>query len=154
MPRRRPGALRDRHDGPRWWASPPPDRIHGLSARTNLAIHRLEGSQEAYLFPGATRYALQHYADFLKASRRRPLYPRPSDCNCQGHSFEDVRHSRDILAKVLEILPPGPRAELGNRVRVLDAEFLRRTLPDPFADRRSWRTELWWYRRIERSDRG
>ncbi|MEU1285636.1 hypothetical protein [Kitasatospora sp. NPDC005856] len=40
------------------------------------------------------------------------------------------------------------RAELGRLVRPLDAALHDRTLPDPFAHRRGWRTEFWWYRRL------
>lgn len=30
----------------------------------------------------------------------------------------------------------------------LDRVFLKRTLPDPFADRRPWNGEVWWYHRL------
>ncbi|MER5206054.1 RICIN domain-containing protein [Streptomyces sp. NPDC002825] len=42
MPRGRPGDLRAQHHGPRIWEDTPPSRIHGLSARTSLAIHGVE----------------------------------------------------------------------------------------------------------------
>lgn len=101
-----------------------------------------------YLHPGATDRALRRYREFLHPPGRRPLYPRESSCSCSGCSFEDVRHARDVLEEVLERLPGRARAELGRLVRPLDAVFLRRTLPDPFAHRRRWRTEFWWYRRL------
>ncbi|WP_420081660.1 hypothetical protein ACN6AT_31445 [Streptomyces sp. JL4002] len=57
--------------------------------------------------------------------------------------------------EVLERLPDRARGELGRLVKPMDAVFQRRTLPDPFADRRPWRTEFWWYRRlVERSEWG
>ncbi|MFC9976186.1 hypothetical protein ACFVH6_35360 [Spirillospora sp. NPDC127200] len=48
----------------------------------------------------------------------------------------------------MEELPPAARAELVRLVRPLDEEFMRKTLPNPFADRGTWRTEYWWYRRL------
>ncbi|WP_326789953.1 hypothetical protein [Streptomyces sp. NBC_00151] len=41
---------------------------------------------------------------------------------------------------------PGP--ELKRQVAHLDAVYVVRTLPDPFADRRQWRADLWWRRRL------
>ncbi|MFD9431975.1 hypothetical protein [Streptomyces sp. NPDC060002] len=55
----------------------------------------------------------------------------------------------------METLPERARAELVRLVKLLDAVFLRRTLPDPFAYRRQWRTQFWWYRRLaDRSEWG
>ncbi|MFD7097526.1 hypothetical protein [Streptomyces xanthophaeus] len=53
-----------------------------------------------------------------------------------------------MLEEVLERLPERARAELGRLVTSLDAVFWHRTLPDPFAHHRQWRTHLWWYRRL------
>lgn len=149
MPRRRPGALRVEQHGPRAWEGSPPDRIHGLSARTSLAIHRVERlSADYYVYPGATDRALQRYQAFLEPPGRRPLYPQDTECSCRGCSFEDVRHARDVLELVLEQLPVRARADLERQVVSLDTEYLNRTLPDPFADRRQWRSDLWWRRRL------
>ncbi|SFH15643.1 hypothetical protein SAMN02787118_15033 [Streptomyces mirabilis] len=149
MPRRRPGALRAQHHGPRIWEDPPPSRIHGLSAFTSLAIHRVERlSGDYYVFPGATVLALRRYEGFLQPSGRRPLYPQDAHCSCRGCSFDDVRHARDVLEEVLQQLPFRSRAELKRQVASLDAVYLERTLPDPFADRRQWRADLWWRRRL------
>ncbi|BBC34399.1 hypothetical protein SGFS_056930 [Streptomyces graminofaciens] len=148
MPRSRPGALRPAHDPrPCTRSLPPPDRIHGLSSRTSLAIHRLELLTPG-LHLGAVDYALRRYEEFLRPPGRRPLYPRMADCDCHWHAFDDVRHARDILEEALEHLPPRPRAELNRQVRRLDTEFHARTLPDPFADRRTWRVDRWWHRRL------
>ncbi|MCT9082811.1 hypothetical protein [Streptomyces fulvoviolaceus] len=154
MPRRRPGALRAsrqlRHR-PRGWDTPAPDRIHGLSARTSLAIHRYEAlSGDYYVFPGVTDRALRRYRAFLSPPGRRPRYPYLDDCSCRGCSLLDVRHARDTLDTAVRNLPPRARAELGRLVASLDADYLARTLPDPFVDaRRKWRPRVWWYRRIE-----
>ncbi|MGW4288236.1 hypothetical protein ACWEIK_15015 [Streptomyces sp. NPDC004673] len=149
MPRRRPGALRVEQRGPRDQDHPPPDRTHGLSARTSLAIHRVEWlSADYYVYPGATDHALRRYRAFLGAPGRRTLYPQDAECSCRGCSFDDVRHARDVLELVLNELSARARAELGRHVAALDTEYLARTLPDPFADRRQWRPDLWWRRRL------
>ncbi|MGW4372528.1 hypothetical protein ACWEJ7_02535 [Streptomyces albidoflavus] len=150
MPRRRPGALRvERLAAPRSWEGPPPGRIHGLSTRTSLAIGRVEGlSADHYLFPGATDRALRRYRAFVDTPGRRPLYPQDAECPCRGCSFDDVRHARDVLEAVLGRLPVRARAEVRRQLLPLDAAYLRRTLPDPFAKRRQWRSGLWWRRRL------
>ncbi|WP_030671020.1 hypothetical protein [Streptomyces cellulosae] len=154
MPRNRPGALRAaqriRHR-PRRWDTPAPDRIHGLSARTSLAIHRYEAlSADDYVFPGATAYALRRYRAFLSPPGRGIRYPYLDDCDCPGCSLRDVRHARDLLGTALRNLPPRARAELARLVAALDAVYLARTLPDPFVPaRREWRPHVWWYRRLE-----
>lgn len=150
MPRSRPGALRaPQQSAPGRFDSPPPDRIHDLSTRTSLAIHRVERrSGDYYVHPGATDRALRRYREFLGPPGRRTLYPQDAHCSCRGCSFDDVRHARDVLDSVLQLLPCRARAELSRRVASLDAVYLRRTLPDPFADRRHWCSELWWQRRL------
>lgn len=149
MPRRRPGALRVEQHGPRAWECPPPDRIHGLSSCTSLAIHRVERlSADYYVYLGATDRALRRYQTFLEPLGRRPLYPQDAECSCRGCSFDDVRHARDVLELVLEQLPVRARAELKRKVVSLDTVYLKRTLPDPFAHCRQWRSDLWWRRRL------
>ncbi|MFE1922193.1 hypothetical protein ACFW91_06440 [Streptomyces asoensis] len=156
MPRRRPGAVRAERPASSVWGPTPPVRIHGLSARASLVIHRVEYlSRGIYLDPGATDRALRRYREFLRPPGSRPLYPREAFCGCPGCSFDDVRYARDVLEDILRRLPERTRAELDRLVRPLDAELLRRTLPDPFAHRRQWRTEYWWYRRLaDRSEWG
>lgn len=150
MPRRRPGALRARQRGPRVWGEPPAGRIPGLSARTSLAIHRLEcGTPSHDVFPGATDRALRAYRAFLRPPGRRVLYP-PDAREAYFHgSYDDVRYARDVLEDVLRQLPARPRGELRRRVASLDAVYRGRTLPDPFADRAGWPAEFWW-RRLSR----
>ncbi|MEV8096882.1 hypothetical protein [Kitasatospora sp. NPDC085879] len=112
-------------------------------------------SDSVYIHLGATDRALRRYREFLHPPGRRPLYPQESHCSCTWCSFDDVRHARDVLEEVQERLPAQARSELARLVKPLDAVFLRRTLPDPFAHRRQWRTEFWWYRRLaDRSEWG
>src|SRR5690349_20075712 len=136
MPRRRPDALRAARPprALRW--DLPPARIHGLSARTSLAVARVEGlPDDYYVYSGATDRAL-------------PRYRQDSECSCRGYSVDDVRHARDVLDETLSRLPPRPRAELARLIADLDATYLRRTLPDPFAAERQWQADLWWRRRL------
>ncbi|MGV4980887.1 hypothetical protein ACVB8X_32465 [Streptomyces sp. NRAIS4] len=148
MPRKRPGALRAAQS-PRPARALPPLRIHGLSPRTSAAIALVEAlSDDYYLYPGATDRALRRYRAFLHPPGRRPRYPQDSECGCRGCSFDDVRHARDILEDVVRRLPPAARNELRRRVRALDETYVRRTLPDPFAAARQWRSDLWWRRRL------
>ncbi|MEV8455391.1 hypothetical protein AB0467_25840 [Streptomyces sp. NPDC052095] len=65
-----------------------------------------------------------------------------------------MRHARDVLDMVLRRLPDRPRVELGRHVASLDAVYLRRTLPDPFARHRQWRSDLWWRRRLADGEEG
>ncbi|MFD4658670.1 hypothetical protein ACFWP2_23920 [Kitasatospora sp. NPDC058444] len=136
--------------GARARACAPPPRIHGLSARASLAVHRIEARSDSwYLTSGATDRALRRFRAFLHPPGRRPLYPQESMVtSCPGCAFDDVRHARDVLQEVLDRLPPRARAELARLVRPLDTALRDRTLPDPFAHRRQWRTEFWWYRRL------
>ncbi|MFJ4715838.1 hypothetical protein [Streptomyces sp. NPDC088785] len=149
MPRRRPGALRAEQRDRRTGEATPPDRIHGLSARTSGAIDRVERfSDDYHLHPGATDRALRRYRSFVGPPGRKPRYPRAARCSCRGCSFDDVRHARDVLADVLRRLPAGARGELRRHVARLDDAYRARTLPDPFAGRRQWRSDLWWRRRL------
>ncbi|MFI9809126.1 hypothetical protein ACIHEJ_33060 [Streptomyces sp. NPDC052301] len=59
-----------------------------------------------------------------------------------------MRHARDVLEEVLGQLPPRPRSELKRQLRALDSRYVSRTLPDPFAAHRQWRSDLWWRRRL------
>ncbi|GHD78457.1 hypothetical protein GCM10010317_097790 [Streptomyces mirabilis] len=148
MPRKRPAALRAEQTLRVAWGLPP-DRIHGLSARTSFAIGRVERlSDDYYVYPGATDRALRRYRAFLQPPGRRPLYPRDAECSCRGCSFDDVRHARDVLGEVLRQLPAWAHVELERRVRALDTRYVERTLPDLFAAHRQWRPDLWWRRRL------
>ncbi|MFI9173203.1 hypothetical protein [Streptomyces lincolnensis] len=155
MPRKRPGALRASFSSfshrPLWWDTPAPERIHGLSAATSLAVLRYEAlSDDYYVFPGVIAYALRRYRAFLSPSGSRPRYPYLDDCSCRGCSLRDVRHARDVLDAAVRELPPRARGELGRVVAALDRGYLARTLPDPLAETRRRRgADGWWHRRLE-----
>lgn len=147
MPRNRPGALRAAGHAlaalPR--EIPPPLPVRGLSARTSLAIHRVEHGPGGYLlFSGATERALHRYRTFVQTPGRSLLYPRTAVCPaCPGCGLDDVRHARDVLDETLRLLPPRARSELGRAVRALDDRYRSRTLPDPRPQ-----PGPWWHRRL------
>lgn len=155
MPRNRPGTLRGAHlhVGP-VWSQRILEPIRGLSSATSLAIFRLEQSLgNYYVYVGSTRRALTDYRAFV--STRGPSYPMPVECECSHCPFDSVVHARDVLEHVLERLPVRAKAELRRVVRRLDAEFLRRTLPDPFGRSHFWnrieygaQPDPWWYGRL------
>lgn len=55
--------------------------------------------------------------------------------------------ARDDLEEVLRRLPAGARSDLGRLVRRIDAEFERRTLPDP-GPVSDWAVGRWWWQRV------
>ncbi|MFJ9697025.1 hypothetical protein [Kitasatospora sp. NPDC101183] len=139
MPRRSPGAMRarTRHRGPR---PRPYSQIHGLGLSAQAAVHRLEARRFG---PGYLSEALGQYEEFLRRPGR-VLYVPLSDCPCH-----DVLGARDDIQAMLSALPPRARRELGRIVARLDAEFERRTLPDPHAYRRRAYSRFdWWYQRL------
>ncbi|MCX4631534.1 hypothetical protein [Streptomyces sp. NBC_01443] len=152
MPRRRPGALRaergtyeDRRP-PAWaWQLPSVDRLPAAAA---AAVHWAgpgRGDEVADL--------LTRYRAFL-GRPGSPLFPAPSSCPaCPGCARDDIAVVRDELADLHHTLPPVARTALGRVLHGLDAEFRRRTLPepDPPADRwTDWRGRplAWWHRRV------
>ncbi|MET8450728.1 hypothetical protein [Streptomyces sp. NPDC005209] len=150
MPRNRPGALRARRSRalPHTRETPPPVRIPGLSARTSLAIHRVESASNGFLIRvGATDEALRRYRAFLSRPGLRTLYPREAFCpSCPGCALDDVRHARDVLAEILPLLPPRARGELRRALLTLDRHYRTRTLPDPLAAARG--EAPWWHGRL------
>ncbi|MFJ2376806.1 hypothetical protein ACIOZL_29220 [Streptomyces sp. NPDC087769] len=110
-----------------------------MSERTCAEIQRTErehgdswaGLRDG-LWDGAVEAALRHYRAFLRQPGRYldlcfPVSPHPES------SLVDLANARDVLQEALCSLPQPPRAELGRVVACLDAEFRRRTLPDPHA---------------------
>ncbi|MFK0191750.1 hypothetical protein [Kitasatospora sp. NPDC090308] len=159
MPRNRPGALRataprataPRATAPRATApsrrpEAPPPHVPGLSAAADRDVRRVEWQRpDRWVEPGATGEALRRYRAFLRAPGGRWRYPRAAEFSCcPGCARDDARHCRDVLAALLPHLPPRSRAELVRLLRPLDAEFRRRTLPDPFAPPDA----PWWWRRL------
>ncbi|MFB6708207.1 hypothetical protein ACFCW6_26245 [Streptomyces sp. NPDC056333] len=147
MPRRRPGALRAAERRTPGWLSEP-GRIHRLSLATSAAIRRVECESDLYeVFPGVTAAALARCCSFFRLPGRT-LYPGLAECPCRGCSLDDVTHARDVLGDILAALGPRPQAELGRRIARIDAQLLRRTLPDPGAPGHPWRREAWWRMRL------
>lgn len=125
-----------------------PGRIHRLSLSTSAAIGHVEHESGLYeIFPGVTAVALGRCCSFLRLPGRT-LYPGLADCPCRGCSLDDVTHARDVLGDILAALPPRPQTELGRLLARIDAELLRRTLPDPRASGCPWRREAWWRMRL------
>ncbi|MEU9161971.1 hypothetical protein AB0D29_17075 [Streptomyces sp. NPDC048424] len=152
MPRRRPGALRAErgtYEGrrpPAWTRPlPPVDRLPPAAAAAAHWARPGRADEIADL--------LSRYRNFL----RRPggtLLLSPSPCpGCPGCARDDIAVVRDALADLQRTLPPVARTALGCLLRDLDAQFLRRTLPDPdppagrWADRQG-RPRAWWHRRL------
>ncbi|MEV0899301.1 hypothetical protein [Actinoplanes sp. NPDC049802] len=133
MARRSPGALRaaratqpDPHHRP----------IDGVSRRTDEAIARL---------PLAVADALSRYRAAVRAPGRW-LRLSPDDSTCPQCSVID---QRDTIEEAMRMLPPPARRELSRVVAPLDAEFRRRTLPDPArATLTDWHAAAWWRRRV------
>ncbi|EFL10221.1 MULTISPECIES: hypothetical protein [Actinomycetes] len=87
--------------------------------------------------------ALDRYRRFLRQPGRWLYVPWP-DCPCG-----DPVEARDELEAALRALPPRARADLRRVLAPLDAEFRRRTLPDPAASSLSrWHAEAWWRQRL------
>ncbi|GAA3352415.1 hypothetical protein GCM10017744_001280 [Streptomyces antimycoticus] len=139
MARRPPGAIRAQ----RWPARSTTRsvrQIPGIPRRTRAAINQIEAQ---YLGRGAVAEALHRYESFLKKPGRY-LYLPWDDCPCC-----DPTDARDTLEDALRRLPPAARGGLREIVARLDEEFLRRTLPDPWAASvSSWHAAAWWRQRI------
>ncbi|GAA1463791.1 hypothetical protein NE857_00340 [Nocardiopsis exhalans] len=142
MPRRRPGALRA--EQPR--AESPRSHIRGISSGTCHAIHLIERrSRHPSHSVGFTAIALDKYERFVRTGGQEALYLADAAYECPGCILDDVRHARDLLESVLRRLPKRARTELHRRLTPLDELYLRRTLPNPFADP----DDPWWRRRFE-----
>lgn len=138
MPRRRPKAVR----AERWRPSKhmPVRRIPSVSARTRAAVRRVEAD---HLWLDAVADALSRFAWAFRQPGRYLSGPYESP----GIEIEDAR---DDLEVALRHLPRGAREDLGRLVERVDAEFERRTLPNP-----GWVSERtagrwWWWRIRER----
>ncbi|GGZ25964.1 hypothetical protein GCM10010327_65770 [Streptomyces nitrosporeus] len=125
-------------------------RIPGLSERACAEIQRAERAYDDpadLLWEGAVAAALAHYRAFLRQPGRYldlcfEASPHPES------ALVDVAKARDVLEAALRSLPRHAHGELGRLVARLDAEFGRRTLPDPHARRRFWRGDEWWHQRL------
>lgn len=139
MARRPPGAIRAQRWPARSSTRPIP-QVPGIPGRTQAAINRIECQ---YLGLGAVAEALYRYERFLHQPGRY-LYLPWDDCPCC-----DPCDARDVLEDALRRLPPAAQGGLRLIVARLDEEFLRRTLPDPWAASvSSWHAAAWWRQRI------
>ncbi|GHJ91455.1 hypothetical protein SNE510_09740 [Streptomyces sp. NE5-10] len=135
MPRRRPKAVRAKQWRPRWQY--PVLRVPGVSARTRAAIRRVEDQE---MRPNAIALALSR---FERAFKQPGRYLNASEAPSPGLEVEDAR---DDLEWAMLHLPPGAQRDLGRLITRIDAEFERRTLPEPH------HIELavfgWWWTRM------
>ncbi|MEV6954219.1 hypothetical protein [Streptomyces sp. NPDC051183] len=114
-------------------------QMPGIPRRTQAAIHRIEAQ---HLWRGAVAEALHRYERFLQRPGRY-LYLPFEACCC------DPVEARDTLEDALRLLSPAARRELHSVVARLDAEFQRRTLPNPAAASVNARlAAAWWRQRI------
>ncbi|MFE2298695.1 hypothetical protein ACFXAW_10890 [Streptomyces sp. NPDC059445] len=93
-----------------------------------------------YLHPDAVAVALDRFERAFKQPGRYLTGPGESP----GIEIED---GRDDLEVALRYLPKGARADLGRLVARIDAEFERRTVPDP-GPACAWTAGRWWWWRI------
>jgi hypothetical protein len=97
-------------------------KVRGVSARTRAAIRRVEDQE---LWPSAVADAL---ARFEQAFQQPGRYLNASEVCSPGLEVEDAR---DVLEQALLHLPCGARRDVGRLIARIDAEFERRTLPEP-----------------------
>ncbi|UNO43612.1 hypothetical protein KGS77_00235 [Streptomyces sp. MST-110588] len=62
----------------------------------------------------------------------------------------EIEDARDDLEEVMRHLPRGARIDLGRLITRIDAEFERRTLPDPGRQPECTAGCWWWWRIRER----
>ncbi|MEU0559556.1 hypothetical protein [Dactylosporangium sp. NPDC006015] len=130
MARNAPGAGR---------VTPRTPTIDGLSSRANAAIQALRPRI------GDVGGALRTYRrEIRQAGRWIDLAGQCPSPSC------DISFQRDILEAALHALPRDAARELRRLVAALDEEFLRKTLPDPWAAARGPRhARAWWRQRLE-----
>jgi hypothetical protein len=116
-------------------------QINGLRRGTCEAIRLFEAGRASG--PGAVAHAIGVYEGFLR-KRGRILYLSGHQCPCC-----DPVYARDLLQQVLWALPPGAGRDLRRLIAKLDADFERRTLPDPWY---AGETRDWWHHRLHERD--
>ncbi|MEU6702129.1 hypothetical protein [Streptomyces wuyuanensis] len=110
-------------------------RVPHVSSLTRAAIRRVE---ERRLRPGLVADAL---ITFERAFSQSGRYLDASRVWEPGLEIEDAR---DDLDEVMRYLPKGASADLGRLITRMDAEFERRTLPDP-GQMSEWTAGRWWW---------
>ncbi|MFE6338593.1 hypothetical protein ACFVOK_36150 [Streptomyces sp. NPDC057798] len=108
-----------------------------MSARTRAAIRRVEDLE---LWPNAVADAL---ARFERAFQQPGRYLNASEVSSPGMEVEDAR---DVLEQAMLHLPCGARRDLGRLIGRIDAEFERRTLPEP--NNVELAVSGWWWTRM------
>ncbi|TDC25420.1 hypothetical protein E1265_07125 [Streptomyces sp. 8K308] len=93
---------------------------------------------------GRSDVVARSLARFERAFQQPGRYLNASEVWQPGLEIEDAR---DDLEEVLRRLPVGARADLGRLVGRIDAEYERRTLPDP-GPQSEWTAGRWWWWRI------
>ncbi len=95
---------------------------------------------------------LSRYRQFLARPGRTLLLSHAEVPACPSCGLDDVAAVRDGIAEIHRTLPPASRAALSAVLRPLDADFRRRTLPDPAPVHvgLDWRGRPygWWWRRL------
>ncbi|REH25966.1 hypothetical protein BCF44_1355 [Kutzneria buriramensis] len=135
---------------PAWTGDLPP--IDRLSPHTSAAIRLAEHSHQGHhIRPDGTAEFLRRYRNFVhRPERNLRLVASEMPC-CPGCQYDDIAVVRDALQEVMRVLPRQARIELRQLLANLDAEFRRRTLPDP--DPEHWTDwsgtpDAWWHRRL------
>lgn len=155
MPRKRPGAIRavrrlEERRPPEWAYEL--GRIDRLSLDASAAVHLVESRGHGYeIQPGRTAQLLRSYRAFLRGPGSGLRLVASRCPSCPGCQYEDVAVVRDGLQAVVCGVPPRTGIELRRLLARLDAEFRRRTLPDPDPNRvTDWRgmPYPWWHRRL------
>lgn len=113
--------------------------VPGLSARTLTEIARIESRPS---WPGPVFEAWRRWHALAHKPGPWVMYAADECCECcdpfAGASV------RVVLEAACHALPPACARELRTLLAPLDARFLARTLPDPFAPP----GDPWWERRL------
>ncbi|MER6345100.1 hypothetical protein ACWC10_06000 [Streptomyces sp. NPDC001595] len=96
--------------------------------------------EDQEMWPNAVAHALSRFEWAFEQPGR---YLNASEAPSPGIEVEDAR---DDLERAMLLLPPGAERDLGRLIARIDAEFERRTLPEPH------HLELamfgWWWTRM------
>ncbi|MBC6466909.1 hypothetical protein [Actinomadura alba] len=135
--------------------------IDRLSIEMSTAVHLIEHGKCDFghwheIRPGSTAQFLRSYREFLRRRPGQKLRLIAAECpSCPGCQYDDVALAKDALQAVVCVLPPRARIELRQLLTGLDAEFRRRTFPNPDPNRwTGWdgKPNPWWCRRLYEGD--
>lgn len=91
------------------------------------------------MWPDAVANAIAQFERFLSQPGQY--------LTCSPSTSLGPEDARDDLQTALDLLPSGARRDLVRVIGRLDAEFERRTLPEPVAPS-GWAVGRWWWQRI------